>query len=213
MLLLGVLQLLTRGRHFTMFKWTCLAVATLGLAAFLWMVNDMRLEVRRIAEPVNQHLPPILKNTEQAAEQVNQHLPTILNETEQSITALAEMTEDIQQFKELFGTVHTANQNKDLATQANGVLDLIDEQQATIGLKPSDESKELKNTLPAQQWARGARRNVPLLSVIARSQGDLFQRLATSRSGQPWYIKIGEKAPQLLSDWIRANPPASKDPD
>jgi len=196
-----------------MFKWTCLAVATAGLVAFLWMVNDMRLEVNRVGKMVEKHLPPILENAQDASVSVKERLPVILEETEKSVTTLAELTEDVRQFKELFGDMQDAKQNPKLAKHATSVLNLIDSQQeAAIGLEPTEEGGDVKSPVPAQQWVKSARRDARFLNLITRSPGELMERLTTSKSGAPLYIQLANEAPKKLLDWVMKHQPPAKDP-
>jgi len=96
-----------------MFKWICLAVATLGLAAFLWMVNDVRLKVTGLTERVDAKLPALeekagrvdgklttlLADSNQAVSTINARLPRIMDKTEQSVDNLAQLSEDLKQSK------------------------------------------------------------------------------------------------------------------
>jgi hypothetical protein len=79
-----------------MFKWAVLCVAVVALAAFGWMVNDMRLEVKKLAakadllvakaddllDKTDKQLPPIMAQTERVSAQLDHHLPLILDQTE-----------------------------------------------------------------------------------------------------------------------------------
>ena len=79
-----------------MFKWTCLLVAVVALAGFGWMLNDMRLEVKRLAPQVEEltdrtealvdrldtQLPQVLSHAERVSTQLDSHLPRILSQTE-----------------------------------------------------------------------------------------------------------------------------------
>jgi hypothetical protein len=67
----------------SMFKWVCLLVAVAALAAFGWMLNDIRLDIKGLTERVDQQLPNILTETERVTGQLDRHLPTILKETQQ----------------------------------------------------------------------------------------------------------------------------------
>ena len=69
-----------------MFKWTCLAVAAVALSVFGWMLNDMRLEFKRLASQADQHLPKLLSESEHIAGQIDAHLPRLLNQTETAAT-------------------------------------------------------------------------------------------------------------------------------
>jgi hypothetical protein len=79
-----------------MFKWVCLGVAVVALAAFGWMINDVRLEVKALAQKADQiavkadelvaktdrQLPVIQTQTEQVTTQLDRHLPSLLSQTE-----------------------------------------------------------------------------------------------------------------------------------
>jgi hypothetical protein len=81
-----------------MFKWLCFGVAVVALSAFGWMLNDMRLRVRELAQKADRlaekgddlvdktdkHLPRILTQTEQVTAQLDRQLPRILTQTEQA---------------------------------------------------------------------------------------------------------------------------------
>jgi ABC-type transporter Mla subunit MlaD len=208
----------TLTRRIAMFKWLCLLVATAGLAGFLWMINDIRLDVKEVTANVNEQLgpikkvttsingqlPSILANTEKAVRTVDKHLPQIIRQTEESVSTMAGVSGDVKQFKELFGDIFANNQNKELLKEVLSTLDLLEGLDATIGLK-KDDTNELKTAKPAKHWARAARKEAPFLSLIGKSRGDVLQRLTTTGTGKPWYIKVGEKAPMLLLDWITGN--------
>jgi hypothetical protein len=85
-----------------MFKWVCLGVAVVALAAFGWMLNDMRLQVRAVAarterlanktdelvEKTDRRLPNLLAQAELVAGQLNRNLPRILAQTEKATSAV-----------------------------------------------------------------------------------------------------------------------------
>jgi hypothetical protein len=78
------------------FKWICLLVAVVALAAYGWMLNDVRLEVKSLAPSVAQltvktedlvdkmdkNLPTLITHAEKTSTQIDRHLPRILNQTE-----------------------------------------------------------------------------------------------------------------------------------
>jgi uncharacterized phage infection (PIP) family protein YhgE len=71
-------------RATTVFKWLCFALMAAFLSAFLWIMNDMRLEVKGLVDRLDKQLPPILANTEQATQRVNAQLPKILTNSSQA---------------------------------------------------------------------------------------------------------------------------------
>jgi hypothetical protein len=84
------------------FRWACLLVAVVALAAFGWMLNDMRLEVKALGQKaekladktdalvdrVDKQVPQILDRADRASGQLDRQLPRILTQTEQASKAL-----------------------------------------------------------------------------------------------------------------------------
>jgi hypothetical protein len=68
------------------FKWICLAVAVLALGMFGWMLNDVRLEMKRLAAQAEERLPRILSQTERITTQLDSQLPRLMSQTEIAAT-------------------------------------------------------------------------------------------------------------------------------
>jgi hypothetical protein len=60
-----------------------------ALSVFVWILNDMRLEVKNLADKADNHLPRILTQTEHVTGQLDAHITKPLNQTE---TAVADIT-------------------------------------------------------------------------------------------------------------------------
>src|SRR5262245_1039209 len=115
-----------------MFKWLCLATAVVAAVVFGWMLNNIRLDIKRTRQLVNQHLPPILENTDRAVKVANERLPEILEQTTQvtktiqehlpeTLKRVDEVTEvasdlsgDIKQLKELWAGLNADKRDKTL---------------------------------------------------------------------------------------------------
>jgi hypothetical protein len=199
-----------------MFKWVCLTVVVIFLAAAGWMINDVRLEVRRstqvlqtTGQTVNEQLPAVVEKVQISADVISEKLPEIVERIGKSTETLAELSEDIRQLKELAG-VSNAARDKTLVAYADSVLDTIDSANGTIGLKKTFGSG-LKNSVPAKEWVVGARKEALYLTVVARSKKELVTRLAENKFGSSWYIQIGGKDPVALFDWLKANHPATSE--
>ncbi len=184
-----------------MFKWVCLSVAIGFLSVLTWLVNDMRLQIRRSGETVqttgetiNEHLP---------------HLPEIVEKVRTTTDTLAELAADIRQLKELAGVTSTAR-DQNLVAYANSVLATIEGSGGTIGLRKKLGGSGLKNEVPAKEWAAGARKEALLLTILARSKKELVTRLAKNKFGSAWYIQIGNSEPVELLEWLKANHPETK---
>ena len=213
----------------SMFKWICLLVAVVALSAFGWMLNDIRLEVRRVADKADQQLPKILTQVEQVTGQLDQRLPKILTEAEQigsttnkqlpsllarteaAVDNLAALSEDMRHYQGLLGTVHAAAQDKDLLAYGGSLLNLIGGQQAIIGVKKSPTEPKLQQALPAKEWAKASKKQVQFLSVAAGSRAEVLHALTRSKSAAPLFVQLKDQAPRLLFDWIKEMHLVSKD--
>ena len=200
-----------------MFKWTCLTVASIFLGVLIWLVNDVRLEIRRSSavvhttgQTINEQLPTIVDKTRKTTDTVAQSLPEILEKTRTSTETLAELAEDIRQLKELAGVANTTR-DKNLVAYAASVLDAIETSGGNIGLKKALGGSGLKSTLPAKEWVVAARKEALVLTLLAKSKHELLTRLAVNKFGSPWYIQLAGQEPMTLQDWLKANHVATKE--
>jgi hypothetical protein len=158
------------------------------LVWFGWMLNDLRVELKRSAQTVNRDLPVILSNTRKSTD------------------TLAEVSSDIKDLRDLAG-VQDAPRDETLVAYADEVLDLIESQpDAAIGTEKLI-GKALSEPLPAREWAVGARKEAVWLTFRAKSKRELLDRLTESKFGSPWKIKVGEQTPMALRDWLAENHP------
>jgi hypothetical protein len=217
-----------------MFKYLCLVVAVLFLTVLGWMINDIRLQIRRSAhivetagQNVNDQLPAIVQKSRQAADVLSKELPQMVEKTRtttdtvvknlpemvehvgRTATELAELAEDVRQLKELAGVTNTVR-DKNLVSYANSVLKTVESSGGVIGVKKTFGSG-LKNTRPAAEWAVGARKEALFLSLLVKSKKEMLTRLARTKFGSPWYIELPGKEPQMLLDWLKENHPESRE--
>lgn len=200
-----------------MFKWCCLAVAVVFLVLVSWMLNDMRLEVRRSSQivhtsgqTVNEHLPAIVDRTKQATETVVENLPEMVEKARTTTETLAELSADIRQLKELAG-ISSATRDKNLVAYADSVLDHLEASGGVIGLKKQLGGKGLKNMTPASEWVTATRKEAVVQIALAGSKQDLLKRLANNKFGSPWYIQWEGKEPVTVLDWLKANHAATRE--
>jgi hypothetical protein len=169
------------------FKWSCFGLAALAVAALLWMINDLRGEVKRTNEAVNQHLPQILANAKVATD------------------TMAKLSKDIEALRDLAGL--TAPSDRSLALYADGVLDFLDTQPGQIGLDKKL-GAGMKDLVPVQDWVREARREALWLTFRASSKAELLDRLGKNKFGSKWYYAPPAGEPVPLIDFVtRAKPP------
>jgi hypothetical protein len=164
-----------------------------ALAAwFGWMLNDLRLELKRSAQTVNRDLPVILANTRKSTE------------------TLAEVSGDIKELRDLAG-VDDAPRDKTLVTYADSVLDLVESQDdAQIGVEKLI-GKSLSDPVPAKQWVAGARKEAVWLTFRAKSRAELLDRLTQSKFGSDWQIQFGDEQPESLRSWlVEHHPPTAE---
>jgi len=232
------------------FKWVCLLVAIVALAGIGWMLNDVRLEfkhladkadkliektdkltakVDKLAETADKQVPQLLSETERVAKQLELHLPKLLKETETAAATinnnlprlfanantaldnLSDLSDSFNQYKEVLSVVHTATQNKGLFSYGSSILDWIDGQDATIGVKKAGSEPGLKQERPAKEWVASTRKEALFLSLRTTSKAEMLHGLARTSSRAPLYIQIGNKAPRLLADWLKETHSASKE--
>jgi hypothetical protein len=212
-----------------MFRWVCLLVAVAALSAYGWMLNDVRLDVKRLTERAEKQLPAILTQAEQVTGQLDRQLPRLLAQTQQAtgtintylpilltrsevaVDNLIDLSDNFKQYKGLMGIVHVANQNKGLFSYGTSILNFLDGSDATIGVKKPGPDGGLKRALPAREWAKGARKDAHFLSLVATSKSNMLHGLARTRSAAPLYVQVGSAAPRLLADWLKEVHPESKD--
>ncbi|MGC1273834.1 MAG: hypothetical protein WBC44_09020 [Planctomycetaceae bacterium] len=166
------------------------AVLAIALVAFGWMLNDLRLELKRSAATVNRNLPVILDNTRKTTE------------------TLAEVSSDIKDLRNLAGVQETPR-DETLVVYADTLLDLIEAQQnTTIGTEKLV-GQSLSDPLPARDWVAGARKEAVWLTFRAKSKRELLDRLTESKFGSPWKIQTGDAEPIALRDWLVENHPVT----
>ena len=181
-----------------MFKWTALSVGTLVLITLMLILNDLRRELKRTAQTVNEKLPQILEKTEK------------------STATLADLSDDIRQLRNLGGLVPGAADDPHrttLAQYADSILDRLESVEGVIGTKPllaGNDPKELKDPQPVKEWTAAARKEAMLLVFRAKSKEDLLTRLTQTRYGSDWYLHPAGDKPLKLSDWISRELPTTR---
>jgi hypothetical protein len=195
-----------------MFKWTCLAVATLFLGAVAWMLNDVRLEVKRTSQTVNTagealnaDLPDILAKTRRAADALGEDVPEIIDKSRNITDQVAEMTADVRTLKEALAKMKV-ERDPELLRYAGDLLDTVAAApKATVGVKPITGIGGLRDPVPAREWVVKARKEANLLTLLTSSKAELASKLTSTALGSPYLLKFpGKKAVPLL-DWLKEN--------
>jgi ABC-type transporter Mla subunit MlaD len=208
-----------------MYKWLWLGVAVVSLGAALWMLNDIRLQVRQssatiqdagltlqslktTSKTVNEKLPRIVERTNKTSDVVATQLPRVVERIDSTTETLAELSADVRQLKQLAGLTGKAR-DEGLTAYANSLLDKIAASGGAIGNKKVVGSG-LKNKRPAAEWVVGARREALFQLLLAKSKKEMLDRLAKTALGGHWYIELPGKEPMTLTDWAKENHPESK---
>lgn len=171
------------------FRWSCFALATLAIAALLWMVNDLRVEAKRTNAMVSAQLPAVLHNVKIATD------------------TLAHVAKDIESLRDLTGLA-SAPGDRSLVQYADSVLDFLETQQGTIG-RTKVIGQGLKDVVPAQDWVTGARKEALWLSFRASSKQELLDRLGKTKFGEHWMFAPPAGPPVPLIDFLKKNHPGS----
>src|SRR5262249_48950407 len=117
---------------------------------------------------------------------------------------------DIKQLKELWAGLNADKRDKTLLGYANSVLNLLEKQNAKIGLTKMIGKGVRTKSLPAKEWVVGARREALWLTIVAKSRKEILERLCKNWLGSHWHIQFEDQAPRRLIDWIKENHPESK---
>ena len=162
-------------------------VAMLVALVFAWLINDVRLQLRHTSATINEKLPSILEKTERSA------------------TALAELSEDVGQLRDLAGA--TGPRDATLAAYADAILDRIEASNLVIGTR-SKLSGKLDDPQPAKEWTAGARKEALWLTFRAKSKAELLERLTQTKFGSEWHVQpaSGDIKVTSLKEWIEAQP-------
>jgi hypothetical protein len=152
-----------------MFKWSCFGLAVIVCGVLLWLLDDMRVELRKTNATVNAHLPQIVANVNTAT------------------TTLANLSKDIESMRDLAGLTSSPS-DPSLATYADRVLDFLEVQpNAQIGLKKLV-GDGLKDVISAKDWARDTRKEALWLTFRASTKGELLERIGQNKFGSDWYF-------------------------
>lgn len=172
-----------------MFKWTCFAAAVLATLAFGWMLNDVRMDLKRTKAMIDEKLPPILENGKRSSE------------------TLADVAGDLKQLRDLAG-ISRVDRDDTLTAYADGVLECIAGSGGRIGMEKLI-GKSLDEPVAAAEWVVSARK-VAMVDVFrARSRADVLRLICTNWRRGDWHIQIGGETPVKLADWVKANHPES----
>ena len=154
---------------------------------FAWLINDLRVQLRRTSATVNEKLPSILEKTERSA------------------TALAELSEDVRQLRDLAGA--TGSRDATLAAYADAILDRLEASGLSIGTR-GKLSGRLDDAQPAKEWVAAARKEALWLTFRAKSRSELLERLTRTKFGSEWHVQSpGPDATlQSLRAWVEAQP-------
>ena len=171
------------------FKWACFGLAAAFAAVVVYLVDDVRRELKRTNRIVHDHMPELLANAKAASE------------------TMARVSKDIESVRDLAGLSQPSD--RALATYADGVLDFLEQQPGAIGVEKVI-GKELKDPVPAADWARAARKEALWLTFRASTRAELLERLGKTKLGATWYYAApGGGAPVPLADFLRRQHPDS----
>lgn len=224
-----------------MFKWICLAVAIIALAGFGWMINDMRLEVKALAQRADRlaeradaivtktenHLPNILTQAEKATDQLDRHLPKILSSTEKATETLntqlptllvhSEMAVDSisdlsYNFKQYKGLMTVVHAaNQDKGLFSYGASILNFLSESDATIGVKKPGGGLKHAMPAKAFASAAKSDVQFLSLVSKSKEEMLNGLCRSNSMGELHIQVGSRDPRPLSAYLKETHSESKE--
>ena len=176
----------------TMFKWTCFAAALIVSGVMLWMLNDVRVHIRKSVDTVNRDLPMILDKTRDSAD------------------TMSTLSQDIKQLRELVVGDQTTRDANIVAYETE-ILKLIENSGGKIGTKKLI-GTGLSDPVPAREWVARERKLALWDQARSSSKADLLNRIGRSTvMNRTWYIDTGDKSTKSLVDWVKANHAPSRD--
>jgi len=170
------------------FRWACFGVATIAIAILLWMINDMRVEVKRTNAMVSEHLPAVLANVKTAT------------------ATLANLSKDIESVRDLTGVAGGVGGDRSLVQYADSVLDFLATQPGKIG-HTKVIGDGIKDVVPIADWVAGARKEALWLSFRANSKAELLDRLGKTKWGENWVYVPPTGEPIPLIDFVNKQHP------
>ncbi len=175
-----------------LFRWSGLVGGAIVSGLLLWMVNDLRIHVRK------------------SVDRVNDDLPRILDKTRDTADTMATLSQDVQQLRALVIGEGTSRDENIIAYETD-VLRLIENSAGKIGVKKML-GTGLADPVPAKEWVTRERKAALWDLARSRSKADLLNRIGHSAvTKRTWYIDTGDKEFSTLVDWIKANHPASQE--
>ncbi len=175
-----------------MFKWTCFAAALIVSGVMLWMLNDVRVHIRKSVDTVNRDLPMILDKTRDSAD------------------TMSTLSQDIKQLRELVVGDQTTRDANIVAYETE-ILKLIENSGGKIGTKKLI-GTGLSDPVPAREWVARERKLALWDQARSSSKADLLNRIGRSTvMNRTWYIDTGDKSTKSLVDWVKANHAPSRD--
>ena len=150
-----------------MIKWLYFALAVVATAAVLFLLNDVRVQLKSSTATVNDKLPRILDKTEQTAE------------------TMAALSADVRDLRELAGLPQGGGRDATLVRYADRVLDAVAATGGQVGTEALI-GKGLKSPQPAAEWVAGARKE----AVWLKARWALSKRC--SRRAQPLPLPVQE---------------------
>ena len=176
----------------SMMRWFGFGGAVVLGLILLWMVNDVRLQVRQSVDTVNRDLPEILEKIQTTTE----------------ITAT--LSHDIKQLRELVVGDSAPRENNMVAYEVE-VLRLIENSGGRIGVKKML-GTGLTDPLPAQEWVVRERKTSLWDLARSRSKADLLDRIGHSAVlKREWFMEtVGNEIVSLV-DWVKQHHPSSRE--
>ena len=159
-----------------MFKHICLLTAALFGVVIVYIVNDVRVDVKsKLAE-------------------IRDKTQTVADESKQAAESLREL-------RELLSGPNKSAKHGFMA-YANEVLSMIEAQKdAKIGV-----GDKMRDALDAPVWTVNARKEAVLLAMWENTKEKMLHRLCrTAMLRSEFYMQQGGAQPRLLEAWIREN--------
>ncbi len=188
-----------------LFKWACLAIATLFGAVVLYMIVDLKRDVTRSLDSAQS----AVSEANTALGTVNEKLPTIVGEVKKGTEALSGLAEDVELLKSVMGIEKSDRGLRGLTRYADEIETVLHE--ATTGKNAMIKIEafigtSLKDVETVDEFLIGLNKEIVVILAVAKSKEEVLWRVCHSGvpRRKPFYIAIDDGEPVTLSEFIKS---------
>ena len=195
------------------FRWVCYGTAVLFGVILLWMIADLRAQVKESLNTAQE----TAREGNRAMKTVNEKLPQIVTEVKKGTETLAELSEDVKLIKSVAGVGNDDQQRglRGLALYADALQKVFAEQtegKEAVILLEKIFGADLKKHSTADEFLVALNKEmVTVILPLSKSREEILWRVCTSAPPRrvPFHIQFPDQEPIPLEQFLREKHPAS----